>query len=568
LRKVYIGQLGYKVEEQDIKDKFRGVGDIESVNIIRDRESGQSKGFGFIQFANEEDAVHAIKTLNGTSLDGRPCRLGHAEHGRGKTPGAGGGGGRDEGGGGRSGGGGGGARYGGRAGPAENKVFIAKLAPDATEDEVRKTLGKAGEIIDCEIIKDRETNESRGFGFVKFAERADADDCVKNFDGVEIAGRPVRLEKVGQEKRGGSRDRRSRSRKDSRSRSRKPSPRRDSRSRSLQRPSGRKAPVDDRRRDNDRDDRDRRDDRQGGRDDDRGRDRDRDRSRDRDDKDRRDDRRDDRDDRRDGKDRDGSRDRRDSSRDRGGRGSGGRGSSGGRRGGGGSSRSRSKDVPKKTEALQAAKKAFEDSQAAVKKARVEAAAAEAALKKMERAAEQIITRTVSETTKLVKAELNDKTARMKKDSGTAMTDALEDSELTLRQELAQKVADVRKEYETKIEKSSKRIQKEWASKIEDELQTLQEDGDAKIEEAQRKADKEEAPLEWRESHESAETTLKQAEERLSSTKKRYEGLSGEKAPSMERDPRSGAAAKRKGGGGGAKANGKESEYSEASDDGR
>ena len=125
--KIYVGNLSFQTTNQDLNDLFGAVGAVESANIIEDRETGRSRGFGFVEMANSEDGDKAIAELNGKEVDGRTLKVNEAKPqenrsggggggGRGGY-GGGGGGGRGGGGGGggnRSGGGGGGG-YGGRS---------------------------------------------------------------------------------------------------------------------------------------------------------------------------------------------------------------------------------------------------------------------------------------------------------------------------------------------------------------------------------------------------------------------------------------------------------------------
>ncbi len=110
-KKLYVGNLAYSVTDQDLKDLFSQSGAVESVAVISDRESGQSKGFAFVEMADASGADAAIKTLDGSELKGRNIKVNEAkprEGGGGGGPRGGGGGGRS---GDRSGGGGRGNRW-------------------------------------------------------------------------------------------------------------------------------------------------------------------------------------------------------------------------------------------------------------------------------------------------------------------------------------------------------------------------------------------------------------------------------------------------------------------------
>jgi RNA recognition motif-containing protein len=69
---IYIGNLGYNVRENDLQQVMEEFGAVASVRIIKDRNTGRSKGFGFCEMENEDDARTAIKQLNGSELSGRP----------------------------------------------------------------------------------------------------------------------------------------------------------------------------------------------------------------------------------------------------------------------------------------------------------------------------------------------------------------------------------------------------------------------------------------------------------------------------------------------------------------
>jgi cold-inducible RNA-binding protein len=77
-KKIYVGNLSFQTTERDITEAFSGFGPIESVSIITDRDTGQSKGFGFVQMADQADADKAINALNGTDLGGRNLTVNEA----------------------------------------------------------------------------------------------------------------------------------------------------------------------------------------------------------------------------------------------------------------------------------------------------------------------------------------------------------------------------------------------------------------------------------------------------------------------------------------------------------
>ena len=68
---VYVGNLSYKVRENDLKEVMEDYGAVDSVKIIKDRDTGKSKGFAFIEMANDAEAQRAIEELNGAEYEGR-----------------------------------------------------------------------------------------------------------------------------------------------------------------------------------------------------------------------------------------------------------------------------------------------------------------------------------------------------------------------------------------------------------------------------------------------------------------------------------------------------------------
>jgi RNA recognition motif-containing protein len=99
--KLFIGSLSFSTSTERLRETFARVGTVESASVVTDRDTGRSRGFGFVEMATTEDANEAVARLNGSELDGRRIKVELAKAGGG--PGGGGGGGPR-----RSGGGGGG----------------------------------------------------------------------------------------------------------------------------------------------------------------------------------------------------------------------------------------------------------------------------------------------------------------------------------------------------------------------------------------------------------------------------------------------------------------------------
>src|SRR5688500_3133062 len=141
-RKLYVGNLSYDVDSSSLQELLSQYGTVESAEIISDRETGRSKGFGFVQMGSDEEAQAAIAALNGQEHGGRALTVNEAKPREDRPRGGGGGyggggggraGGGYGGGGGGAGGGGGGGRsgggggYGGGGGGSRGRYYATRL---------------------------------------------------------------------------------------------------------------------------------------------------------------------------------------------------------------------------------------------------------------------------------------------------------------------------------------------------------------------------------------------------------------------------------------------------------
>lgn len=120
--KMYVGNLAWRTTTEDLEALFSNYGSVSDAIVLTDRETGRSRGFGFVTMG-DEDAKKAIDALDGSDFEGRPLRVNEAQERapRGGGGGGGGGGGYGGGGGNRGGGGGGGNRGGGGGGGGGNR---------------------------------------------------------------------------------------------------------------------------------------------------------------------------------------------------------------------------------------------------------------------------------------------------------------------------------------------------------------------------------------------------------------------------------------------------------------
>jgi RNA recognition motif-containing protein len=117
-KKLYVGNLAFQTTSQDLQQLFAQAGTVESANVIEDRDTGQSKGFAFVEMSTDEEAAAAISQFNGKEVAGRALKVNEA---RPKENRGGGGGGRGFGGGGNRGGGNRGGGGFGRSGGSQGR---------------------------------------------------------------------------------------------------------------------------------------------------------------------------------------------------------------------------------------------------------------------------------------------------------------------------------------------------------------------------------------------------------------------------------------------------------------
>ncbi|GAA5802313.1 Glycine-rich RNA-binding protein 4, mitochondrial [Helicostylum pulchrum] len=113
MSKLFVGGLAWQTGDQSLRQKFEEFGDVVEATVVNDRDTGRSRGFGFVKFSNDDDATKAVEAMNDQEFEGRRIRVDKATD---RASGGGGGGGYGGGGGGGYQGGGGGGYQGGGGG--------------------------------------------------------------------------------------------------------------------------------------------------------------------------------------------------------------------------------------------------------------------------------------------------------------------------------------------------------------------------------------------------------------------------------------------------------------------
>jgi RNA recognition motif-containing protein len=163
MKKLYVGNLAASTTEHELGSLFARVGHVMSVRIMRDRDTGRPKGFGFVEM-REGEAEQAIQQLNGVEIHGHTLSVTEARPrpepsaGRGSPP---------------------------------SRLFVGNLPYDATEGEVKNLFAAVGPVVSVSLPVERESGRPRGFAFVDFAERAHAEEAVRRFHQQPFKGRAL-----------------------------------------------------------------------------------------------------------------------------------------------------------------------------------------------------------------------------------------------------------------------------------------------------------------------------------------------------------------------------------------
>ncbi|XP_047309206.1 33 kDa ribonucleoprotein, chloroplastic-like [Impatiens glandulifera] len=176
--RLYVGSLPYSITNSALSVIFGQAGRVASVEIIRDRETDQSRGFGFVTMASVHEAKEAIRLFDGSKIEGRKVKVNFPE-----VP---------------------------KGGEREtmqpkiqssnrsfidspHKLYAGNLSWDITSEQLKDAFGDLSGILSAKVIYDRDSGRSRGFGFVSFATARELESAIDAMNGVELEGRPVRL---------------------------------------------------------------------------------------------------------------------------------------------------------------------------------------------------------------------------------------------------------------------------------------------------------------------------------------------------------------------------------------
>lgn len=179
-KNLFVGNLSWNVDDEWLYREFEEFGEIIRANIITDRESGRSKGFGYVEFTSSASAAAALAAKKDADIDGRKANVDFSTPRSNDGP-------RDK------------AdnrakQFGDSQNAPSDTLFIGNLSFDADENAVGEAFGEYGTVINVRLPTDMESGNPKGFGYVTFDSIEGATAGYEAMKGQAIAGRPVRLD--------------------------------------------------------------------------------------------------------------------------------------------------------------------------------------------------------------------------------------------------------------------------------------------------------------------------------------------------------------------------------------
>lgn len=172
---LFVGQLSWNVDNDWLSSEFAGAGEVVSARVQMDRQSGRSRGFGYVEFATAAAAQSALEKFQGKEIDGRAVKLDLSTP-RQPNPAA------------RA------KQFGDVASAPSSTLFVGNISWNTTEDMLWEHFGQYGGVSSVRIPTDRDSGKPKGFGYVEFTDIEGAKKGYEGGSGSEIDGRLIRLD--------------------------------------------------------------------------------------------------------------------------------------------------------------------------------------------------------------------------------------------------------------------------------------------------------------------------------------------------------------------------------------
>ncbi|XP_078428618.1 polyadenylate-binding protein RBP45-like [Wolffia australiana] len=179
IRSLWIGDLQYWMEETYLHSCFATAGEVMSVKVIRNKQTGQSEGYGFIEFTNRASAERVLQAFNGQLMPNaeQAFRLNWAAYGAGER----------------------------RSDDNDHPIFVGDLAADVTDYMLQETFrSRYPSVKGAKVVTDRATGRSKGYGFVRFGDVNEQNRALTEMNGVFLSTRPMRIGSATTKKTGGA----------------------------------------------------------------------------------------------------------------------------------------------------------------------------------------------------------------------------------------------------------------------------------------------------------------------------------------------------------------------------
>ncbi|KAI4342511.1 hypothetical protein MLD38_027133 [Melastoma candidum] len=174
--KLFVGNLPYDVDSQKLAMLFEQAGTVEIAEVIYNRETDQSRGFGFVTMSSVEETEKAVDTFHQYDMNGRFLTVNKAAP-RGARP-----------------------ERPARAFEPSFRIYVGNLPWDVDNGQLEQLFSEHGKVTSARVVYDRDSGRSRGFGFVTMASEEEMNDAIAALDGQSLDGRAIRVN-VAEERR-------------------------------------------------------------------------------------------------------------------------------------------------------------------------------------------------------------------------------------------------------------------------------------------------------------------------------------------------------------------------------
>ncbi|XAR69102.1 hypothetical protein NMG60_11000570 [Bertholletia excelsa] len=172
--KLFVGNLPFSIDSAALAGLFEQAGNVEMVEVIYDKRTGRSRGFGFVTMSTVDEVEAAAQQFNGYELEGRALRVNSGPPPqRGES-----------------------SFRGPRSGVnlhSTNKVYVGNLSWGVDDLALETLFSEQGKVMEARVVYDRDSGRSRGFGFVTYSSAVEVNNAIESLDGFDFNGRSIRV---------------------------------------------------------------------------------------------------------------------------------------------------------------------------------------------------------------------------------------------------------------------------------------------------------------------------------------------------------------------------------------